>query len=479
MPSKQKSHPSSHSSLWHATKQPRTHPQLRNQGFRGGGQPYGDTPASGRHTGQPCVDGTAAAAGGPGPRRRARRARRRRAADGGAARPGAAPRDARLGTRRLAPCRLDDRAPRRARPRPRLRAGEARARAARPDLLREPAVARTRTTGRRGVARRRGGVLQRVEFRAANRTAAEGRRPAGASHVFYAVHADMFADRRVRHFFYTKDNAPIRARWADAPSRRWFRRSGSGRGPGVGPVKVDERVIRHVNGNAATTRTTPSSAPSCGGPRAAPRMHARLDPYDLARRLPRPVVPDGPPLRADDERRVAARAPATTASPSSPRTTTTPSWAWPRGARAYPFASTEPTVNADRARRLAERGQGAGACPQAARVARRRAARPRRRRGAVAACLASPPRGGCVRESRPGKRLCLCAPGLLILPPRPRTILERNHRPGRAGGPGGASRWAPTAAGAARPVKLRAAVDLVVPPSVVGGARISQGAKRP
>ena len=59
--------------------------------------------------------------------------------------------------------------------------------------------------------------FQRVEFRAANLTAAEDGYPYGASHVFYAVHADMFADRRVRHFFYTEpDNAPSRARWADA-----------------------------------------------------------------------------------------------------------------------------------------------------------------------------------------------------------------------------------------------------------------------
>ena len=87
-------------------------------------------------------------------------------------------------------------------------------------------------------------------------------------------------------------------------------------------------------------------------------------------------------------------------------------------------------------------------------------------------------RAAAARESRPGKAfVCVKLRGWLIL--LAIYALERNHRPGRAGGPGGASRWAPTAAGAASPVKLRAAVDLVVPPSVVGGARISQGAKRP
>ena len=127
--------------------------------------------------------------------------------------------------------------------------------------------------------------FQRVEFRAANLTAAEDGYPHGASHVFYAVHADMFADRRVRHFFYTEpDNAPIRARWADAlqalvqTERFWVKGSAV-----RGPAKVDEWVIRHVNGNALyDAHDAEFRAVVRGASRAAPRMHARLDPYDLA-----------------------------------------------------------------------------------------------------------------------------------------------------------------------------------------------------
>ena len=127
--------------------------------------------------------------------------------------------------------------------------------------------------------------FQRVEFRAANLTAAEDGYPYGASHVFYAVHADMFADRRVRHFFYTEpDNAPIRARWADAlqalvqTERFWVKGSAV-----RGPAKVDEWVIRHVNGNALyDAHDAEFRAVVREASRAAPRMHARLDPYDLA-----------------------------------------------------------------------------------------------------------------------------------------------------------------------------------------------------
>ena len=95
----------------------------------------------------------------------------------------------------------------------------------------------------------------------------------------------MFADRRVRHFFYTEpDNAPIRARWADAlqalvqTERFWVKGSAV-----RGPAKVDEWVIRHVNGNALyDAHDAEFRAVVREASRAAPRMHARLDPYDLA-----------------------------------------------------------------------------------------------------------------------------------------------------------------------------------------------------
>ena len=336
--------------------------------------------------------------------------------------------------------------------------------------------------------------FQRVEFRAANLTAAEDGYPYGASHVFYAVHADMFADRRVRHFFYTEpDNAPIRARWADAlqalvqTERFWVKGSAV-----RGPAKVDEWVIRHVNGNALyDAHDAEFRAVVREASRAAPRMHARLDPYDLALAayFHDPWCPTG--------RHCAP--------------TTSVAWRRERlhlyrfaefaanhhdavlgvaaARRAYPCAlfvhGNRTAVNADRAR-----GVSPNAVIKARELARKRArvGAPRRAARAAAssrapsrACLQSSPRGGCAGVAA-GEGLCLCkAPGLVDIARhlRPRTILERNHRPGRAGGPGGASRWAPTAAGAARPVKLRAAVDLVAPPSVVGGARISQGAKRP
>merc|ERR1712225_184939 len=50
-----------------------------------------------------------------------------------------------------------------------------------------------------------------------------------------------------------------------------------------GPAKVDEWVIRHVNGNALyDAHDAEFRAVVREASRAAPRMHARLDPYDLA-----------------------------------------------------------------------------------------------------------------------------------------------------------------------------------------------------
>ena len=303
--------------------------------------------------------------------------------------------------------------------------------------------------------------FQRVEFRAANLTAAEDGYPYGASHVFYAVHADMFADRRVRHFFYTEpDSAPIRARWADAlqalvqTERFWVKGSAV-----RGPAKVDEWVIRHVNGNALyDAHDAEFRAVVREASRAAPRMHARLDPYDLALAayFHDPWCPTG--------RHCAP--------------TTSVAWRRERlhlyrfaefaanhhdavlgvaaARRAYPCAlfvhGNRTAVNADRARGVSPNAviKARELARKRARVARRAA---RRGRGVVAGAVASLLAVVAARrlraESRPGRRLCLCkARGWLMCAPF--YALERNHRPGRAGGPGGASRWAPTAAGAAR-----------------------------
>ena len=127
--------------------------------------------------------------------------------------------------------------------------------------------------------------FQRVEFRAANITAADDGYPHGASRVFYAAHADLFADARVRHFFYSEaDNLPIRAHWAEAlqalaaAERFWVKGSVV-----RGPVKVDEWVIRHINGNALYDAHDPEFRDVVAqAARTPPRMHAHLDPYDLA-----------------------------------------------------------------------------------------------------------------------------------------------------------------------------------------------------
>ena len=310
--------------------------------------------------------------------------------------------------------------------------------------------------------------FQRVELRAANLTAAEDGYPYGASRRSRRPR-DTAADRRVRPSTRSGQRAHPGAR-RRAPGAG---SDGAVLGQGLRRRALPRSTVGHPpRQRRATTPRRRFRAVVREASRAAPRMHARLDPYDLALAayFHDPVF-DGRHRAPTTSR---WRRPCTsTASPSSPRTTTTPPGRG-RAAR-VPVRALRPRNRwSTPTARLAGAVIKAGSLPASGASRAALAARPRRfaaRREPVASWTL----GG--RLSRPG-RLCLCKlRGWLIL--LAIYALERTHRPGRAGGPGGASRWAPTAAGAASPVKLRAAVDLVVPPSVVGGARISQGAKRP